>query len=108
MTDMLFNPPQNVTNFLGFLNYTNYMTDIGSGGILGVGILLAVFFGIFLIAKSFSVDRAFVPAALIASFVALFLRILGLINDVIFYLCLIVLIFAIYTLFHARSNEEFS
>jgi hypothetical protein len=107
MVDLVIAPPANGTDsFLDLLHYVNTTTSIGGqGGIFGIGIILATFFGVFLLTKAFSFDRSFVTASFITAFIALFLRILNLINDIIFYIMIIIFVISIFFIISARSDE---
>lgn len=103
---LLFEPPTNATlDFISQLNYINSTTDVGYGGILGVGILMIAFGGVFLISKAFSFDRSYATASFIAFFVAILLRAMTLINDDIIYIVVLNLIASIIVLMVQRSNE---
>jgi len=94
-------PPENMTGILGFLEYTNSLTN----GFLGFGFLIIVFLVSFLSAKTYSYDRAFGFASFLTLISAILMRFLKLINDGILALSVILLVFSIILLSKERSSE---
>lgn len=101
---VVFAPPNNKSSFIQQLLYANELTDVGQGGVLGIGIIFAIFAGVFLITKAFSFEKSLSAAALIASFTAFLLRILGLVSDGVFYIFLIILIISLFFLFRGSDD----
>ena len=72
---------------LSVLTDTNTIVGLAQGantisaGILGVVILLSVFFVLFMAMKQYDFMRAIVASSFITTLVAIFLRLLGLITD---------------------------
>jgi len=104
---MLFEKPDNATTFLKQLEYFDSLTDTGTGGILGVVILLVLGASLFGIMKAFSFDKALAVSMLITSFLGIMLGILGLVDNKVIYICLIILIFALFQLFKRSKEGEF-
>jgi hypothetical protein len=93
--------------FIPQMCYINSLTDIGSGGIFGIVMLLIIFGGFFFTMKSFKFESALPVAMFITSIIGVLLRLIPcLINDYIMYVCIIVLIYSIYLLFKESSNYE--
>lgn len=57
--------------------------------------------------KAFSFDKALAVSMLVTSFLGIMLSILGLLDNKILYICLIVLIFALFQLFKRSKEGEF-
>lgn len=97
-----------VTNssLTGMLQKINYFTDVGEGGSIGIIILLVVGVPLFLMMRSLGNERAFSPALLVTSLIGLFLRLLGLINDTIFEICIGLLIVSILFLIKEQGQFE--
>lgn len=105
---MIFPPPTNGS--IGFVNvmaYANSLTDIGFGGVLGLVWLIVIEACLFLMMKAFSYDRALSTSMFITSVIGVILRILGMVNDQILYICLIMLIIALFLLQKESSAGEF-
>jgi len=94
-------PPENMTGIMDFIDYTNSMT----GGFLGAGFLIIIFFVSFLSTKSYSYERAFAFASFLSMISAILLRFLNLINDWILALSVISLVLSIIFLMKERSVE---
>ena len=55
-------PENGTTSFLDLLTYVNSTTNVsGTGGIFGIGIILAVFMGVFLLTKAFYLIEVLFP-----------------------------------------------
>lgn len=94
----VFAHPVNLTDFLKQVQYINSLTDVGFGGALGIIIEAIVFFSIFLLTKAYTYERSFATSMIVTSFIAVLLRIWGLLNDTILTLTLIVLVISFYFL----------
>ena len=105
--DMLFVRPKNVTTFEKQLDYFNNLTDTGSGGVLGIAILLVIGGVLFGIMKAFSFDKALAVSMLVTSFLGIMLGILGLVDSGTIFICLMVLIYALFHLFKKSKEAEF-
>ena len=103
--DLVFSHPDNATTFLKQVQYFNSLTDVGSGGMLGVLIEIAIFFPIFFMTKSYTYERSFATAMIITSFISVLLRIWGLINDAFLYFTLIMLVISLYFLY--KENDGY-
>ena len=94
-------PPENMTGIMDFIDYTNSMT----GGFLGAGFLIIIFFVSFLSTKTFSYERAFGFSSFLTMISAVLLRFMNLINDWDLALFAILLVFSIILLTKERSSE---
>lgn len=103
---MLFAKPDNATTFLKQLEYFNSLTDVGAGGVLGIVILLVIGASLFGMMKAFSYDKALGVSMLITSFLGILLAILGLVDNKIIYICLIILVFALFQLYKKSKEGE--
>lgn len=100
-------PEANVSGIVDFFQYVNSTTDIaGTGGFLGVAILLAVGFVSFLTLKAYSADRAIGFSSFLVMIIALLLRTLSLINDYIFGITIVIFIGSLIFLIRERHVEE--
>lgn len=88
------------------LNKVNSFTDVGQGGIMGIFILLVVFAPLFLMLRSYGNERAFGVAGLITGCMAVFIRILGLISDSVFYISIILAVVGVIFLIKEAANYE--
>ena len=104
--DWLFARP-NATTFPEQLEYFNSLTDTGTGGILGIAILLVIGASLFGMMKAFSFDKALGVSMLITSFLGILLGILGLVDNKTIYICLILLVYALFQLFKKSKEGEF-
>ena len=105
--DMLFAKPDNATTFIKQIDYFNKLTDTGTGGVLGIAILLVIGASLFGMMKAFSFDKALGVSMLITSFLGVMLGILGLVDNKTIYISLILLIFALFQLFKKSKEGEF-
>ena len=99
-------PNASDVTFISKLQYIDSLTDVGSGGILGIGIILIIFFPLFLMMKAFKMESALAVAALITAICGILVRILLPINDLIIYISIIILVGALYFLRRSSSQTE--
>lgn len=98
-----FNYPNNsIQGIITFMQATNEMV----GGLLGVGMLIMIGFVAFFSTKHYSTDRALGFSLFLTLISAIFLRFLGLINDAILFLVIILFIGAVIFLIRERGTEE--
>jgi hypothetical protein len=88
---MSFPEPTNVTGLLPLFQHANNLVD----GMLGMFIVIIVFFLTFISNKQYTWERAFAFSSFITFIVALFLRFMNMINDVVFFTVIALLIIAI-------------
>lgn len=106
MVFQIFADPTNAVDFISQLQYFNSLTDIGFGGILGIIILMIVGSGLFSLMKAFRYDQAIAVSFLVTSILAVFIRILNLINDQVFFIFIIMLVYSLYELYSQSSQGE--
>ena len=101
---VLYPYPDNMTNITGLF----YYADIGTGGLLGLGLLVIVGVTTFLAsyAKGNDWGDCFAFASFLSFLVALGLRWLQLINDVVFFTTAIIVVASIVVLLVKRGKEE--
>jgi len=88
----VFDLSLNDSTLVGFLNKVNSFTDVGDGGVIGIFVLLVVGVPLFLMMKGFGNERALGVAGFVTALIGFFLRIFGLISDVIFFICIILFV----------------
>lgn len=93
------------SSFMGLIQKINSFTDVGPGGIIGQLILIIVGAMMFMMTKVYGNERALAVTMLSVSFVGVFLRLIGLIGDITFYICL--LLFAIGFILLIKEAEKF-
>ena len=94
------------SSLVGMLQKINSFTDVGQGGILGIFILLIVGGGLFFMMRTSGNERAFPVALFVTSIIGLFLRLLGLIGDPVFWICIALLVIAILFLIKEQGQFE--
>lgn len=94
------------SSLVGLLRKINSFTDVGQGGILGIFILIVVGGGLFLMMKHFGNERALPVAMLITSIIGLFLRLLQLIGDTVFWICISLFIISILLLMREQAQFD--
>ena len=97
-----------VTNssLVGLLQKINSFTDVGQGGVLGIFILLVVGGGLFLMMRANGNERAFPVATLVTALIGIFLRILGFINDMVFWVCISLFVVGVIYLVKEQGQYE--
>ena len=94
------------STFIGMLQKLNSFTDVGQGGILGIFILIVVGGGLLLMMRAFGNERAFSVAAFVTSIIGVFLRILDLIGDAVFWVCIALFIISIISIIKEQGKFE--
>lgn len=94
------------STLIGMLQKINSFTDVGQGGVLGIFILIVVGGGLLLMMRSAGNERAFSVAALVTSLIGVFLRILGLIGDAVFWICIAMFLVSIVSIIKEQSKFE--
>jgi len=94
------------STLVGMLQKINSFTDIGQGGILGIFILMVVGGGLLLMMKAYGNERAFSVAGLVTAIIGVFLRILGLIGDVVFWICIALFIISVVSVIKEQGKFE--
>jgi len=95
-------PPDNMTGFVEFLQYTNYLT----GNLIGLGILLVIYIVSFIATKAYPSDRSIIFSAFFGTIVAILLRFLDLIGDVLLTVSILILAGALWYLYNERGSEQ--
>lgn len=106
LNGQVFDFTLNDSTLTGMLAKLNSFTDVGSGGILGIFILLIVGGTLFLMMKTYGMERSLSVTMIITSIVGLLLRILSLIGDFVFYVCIVLLILGIILLLMDTEKYE--
>lgn len=107
MTELMqlpFTYPTRITNFYELINVTNSFTRIGEYdyGILGIGILIAVFFIIFISTLRFGSKTSFSVSTFICLMVSFMLGILNLVDSLVIIAFIILASFAAFFLIWER------
>jgi hypothetical protein len=95
----------NDSSLTGMFAKINSFTDVGQGGILGIFILLVVGGVMFMMMKAYGNEKALSVTMLVTSLIGLFLRILGLIADYVFYICIV--LFVVGIIFMMKDSEKY-
>ena len=74
---MIFDNPENLTNIASLLE----VADGFSGGLLGIGIWIIIFFGSLVLTSSFGAKNSFITSSFILMITSFFLKYLNLIGD---------------------------
>lgn len=94
------------STLVGLLQKINSFTDVGQGGSLGILIILVVSASLYFIMRPYGNERAMPVAMLVASIIGLFLRIMQLVGDVVFWICISLLIVSVLLLFKEQGQYE--
>jgi len=95
----------NDSSIIGMLQKINSFTDVGFGGVLGIFLLIVIGGVLFLMMKSYGNERALSVTMLITSIIGLLLRLMGLITDFVFYVCIVLFVVGVILLF--RESEKY-
>lgn len=93
-------------SLVGLLQKINSFTDVGFGGTIGILIMIVVGASLFLMMRVYGNERAFPVAMLITTLLGLFLRIMGLVGDVVFWVSVSLLIVSVLLLFREQGQYE--
>jgi hypothetical protein len=105
MVGEVFDFTLNDSSLFGMFAKINSFTDVGQGGILGIFILIVIGGVMFLMMKAYGSEKALTVTMFVTSLIGLFLRILGLIADFVFYICLILFVVAV--IFMMKDSEKY-
>jgi len=94
------------SSLIGLLHKINRFTDVGFGGVFGIFILLVVGGVLFLMMRTYGNERAFPVAMLVVGIIGLFLRIIALVGDNVFWICIALLIVSVLLLFKEQGQYE--
>lgn len=93
-------------SLVGLLQKINSFTDVGFGGVLGILIMMIVGGSLFLMMRTYGNERAFPVALLVASLLSLLLRLLNLIGDTVFWVCIALFIISVLLLYKEQGQYE--
>ena len=93
------------STLIGMLQKINSFTDVGFGGILGIFILLVVGGVLYLMMKGYGNEKSLSVTMFITSIIGLFLRLMGLISDYVFYIC--VILFVVWIIFLLKDAGQY-
>jgi hypothetical protein len=88
MVTMTFAEPTCVT-FFECLKQLNDWTDVGMGGMLGIGLLILIGGVLLMMMKSFSFSRSFGVAAIVTALISVLLKTMQLINNTVMSICIV-------------------
>ena len=97
------------SSLVGMLQKINSFTDVGFGGILGIFILIVVGGVLYLMMKGYGNEKSLSSLSVtmfVTSIIGLFLRLMGLISDYIFYICVILFVVGIVFLLKDAGQFE--
>jgi len=104
---MVFDAPKNVTTISQMLQYINGLTDAtGSGGVIGILILLVVGASLFMMIKGYGTEKAFGVTGLVIFILSVFLKIMLLIPSAVMYICIFIGVFGIIMLLKEAANYD--
>jgi hypothetical protein len=104
--NMTFPPPQNATDFTAFLKYMNSLTDVGSGGNLGILFLVLISGVLFMMTKAFGTERALGISFFITGIFAGLFRLLDLVNNYVVSVCTILAAMGVWLYFKEAAPYE--
>lgn len=96
---MSYPEPTNITDFTGFFEYANTVTNNGAC----IGILIAFFIVSFIAMKVFQTERAVLASMFLTTLVSIFFTVLGLVSSKVMVVCIILTGFA---LLHLKYSGE--
>jgi hypothetical protein len=95
----------NDSSLMGMFQKINSFTDVGQGGILGIFILIVIGVVMFMMMKAYGNEKALSVTMFVTSLIGLFLRILGLIGEKVFYICIV--LFVVGVIFMMKDAEKY-
>jgi len=102
----IFDFTVNDSSLVGLIQKINSFTDVGQGGVLGIFILLIVGGILFMMMKNYGNERALAVTMFVTSLVGMLLRLIGLIGDNVFYICLILFVLGLILLIKEAEKFE--
>lgn len=102
----VFDLQVNDSTFIGMLQKINSFTDVGQGGVMGIWIMIIVGGALFFMMRSYGNERAFAVAAFITGLIGLFLRLLSLIGDQVFWVSIVLMIVGVIFLIKEQGQYE--
>lgn len=95
----------NVTDLVGMLGYMDSALTTSGVRVLGIGILVLIFFVSFLASKVVSAERSLVFSSFLTMISAIILRTMDLVADGTLFICVILFVISFAYLFVERDNE---
>ena len=105
-TGQVFDFTVDDSTLVGLLKKINSFTDVGFGGSIGILILLIVGGGLTMMLRAYGNERAFPVSMFVTCIIGVFLRIIGLINDLVFWIVIALGILSIIFLIKEQSQYE--
>jgi hypothetical protein len=105
LAGQIFDFTTNDSSLTGMFQKINSFTDVGQGGILGIFILIVIGGIMFMMMKAYGNEKALAVTMFVTSLIGLFLRILGLIGGVVFYICIV--LFVVGVIFMMKDSEKY-
>jgi len=106
MVGEVFDFTMDDSSLVGMLRHINSFTDVGQGGILGIFILVVVGGVLYLMMKNYGNEKSLSVTMFVTSIIGLFLRLLGLISDYVFYICVILFVVGVIFLLKDAGQYE--
>lgn len=106
MESDVFDFTLNDSSLVGMFQKINSFTDVGQGGMLGIFILMVVGGVLFMMMKAFGSEKSLAVSMFITSIIGLFLRIMNLIGDFVFYVCIILFVLGIFFMMKEAEKNE--
>jgi hypothetical protein len=104
MADLVFEAPQNSSNFFQMMEYFNSLTDVtGAGSVFWLVMLVVMATMIFLMMKGFTTEKSLSVTFIITFTMAFLLRLLDWVNDYVVAVTAILAIFGLYMLMKDES-----
>lgn len=94
------------SSLVGLIQKINSFTDVGFGGVIGIFIMILVGGVLFLMMRNYGNERAFPVAMLVVALLGLFLRVLTLVGDTVFWVSISLLIVSVLLLFKEQGQYE--
>jgi len=95
-------PPSNMSGVMSLVSHANVVTE----GWFGTGILIVLAVITIIATKNYSTEKSFAFASFLCFLVSLLFRFMDIINDTVFYICIIALAGSIIWLVINREQEQ--
>lgn len=106
MTTDVFDFTVTDSSLIGLLQKINSFTDVGQGGILGIFVLIVVGGSLLMMMRGFGNERSFSVTSLVLFIVAILLRIMNFITDLVLGVCVALGIIGIIYLIKEQGQYE--
>ena len=95
------------SSLIGMLQKINSFTDVGQGGMFGIFILMIVGGALFFMTRGVSGnERAFSVSMFVTMIIAILLKILSLIGDAVFWVCVVLCLVGVIFLIKEQGQYE--